>query len=430
MASPDTTSPTGAIRPWRGRLRVPGSALDGHLALVLAAVTVGRSTLAGIGGDAAAMIAALRLLGCRIESMGEGAWAVDGVGLGGLAEPLQVLEPASGGPGLPLLLALAAMQPMTTVFAGDPARGLRLRQRLSAAFETCGAGFVAPATSLLPMTVLGAANPLAMAREAMSSLERAALMLAALQCPGETIISHVPVDDGVDAIFTAFGAELDVTRTTEGTSLTRIRGQPELRPAQLSLPGDTTAVIAIAVAALSRPGSDLVLEGLEPHERLARACAGFTAFGGDAVLTPMTGDRLELRLGGGSLRGARIAAGPDLPLLAVLAALASGRSILSGWEGQRDRLAGFAEGLRACGVVAQSEAAGLAITGTGGVPPRGGWRCPDAIDHRARAAFLLLGLSAAAPITVGQDSELDDDLSGLPDLLSRLADLPDSRDQA
>ena len=82
-----------------GRLTVPGDKSISHRALMFGALAVGTTTIAGLleGEDVLRTAEAMRALGATVERLGEGAWRVSGRGVGGLAEPADVLDMGNSG---------------------------------------------------------------------------------------------------------------------------------------------------------------------------------------------------------------------------------------------------------------------------------------------------------------------------------------------
>src|SRR5262245_51026775 len=78
----------------RGRVRVPGDKSISHRALIIGALTVGTTTISGLleGEDVINTAKAMRALGARVERTGTGTWHIDGVGVGGFAEPSAPLD--------------------------------------------------------------------------------------------------------------------------------------------------------------------------------------------------------------------------------------------------------------------------------------------------------------------------------------------------
>src|SRR5207249_10597145 len=80
--------------PLAGTVRVPGDKSISHRALMFGALAVGRTEITGLleGEDVLATAAALRTMGAAIARAGDGRWIVDGVGVGGLGEPADVID--------------------------------------------------------------------------------------------------------------------------------------------------------------------------------------------------------------------------------------------------------------------------------------------------------------------------------------------------
>ena len=112
---------SGSAGPLRGLARVPGDKSISHRALILGALAVGRTIVTGLleGEDVLRTAAALRVLGARLERTGDGTWAVTGVGVGGFAEPDDILDLGNSGTGARLLMGAVATHPFTSFLTGD-----------------------------------------------------------------------------------------------------------------------------------------------------------------------------------------------------------------------------------------------------------------------------------------------------------------------
>src|SRR5205085_6341888 len=108
-------------RPLAGSVSVPGDKSISHRALMFGALAVGRTEITGLleGEDVLATAAALRAMGAGIERTGDGRWRVDGVGVGGLAEPDDVVDLGNSGTAARLLLGILATHPFTAFVTGD-----------------------------------------------------------------------------------------------------------------------------------------------------------------------------------------------------------------------------------------------------------------------------------------------------------------------
>src|SRR6185503_640310 len=87
---------------------------------------------------------------------------------------------------------------------------------------------------------------------------KSALLLAGLNTPGITeVIETAPTRDHLVRMLRLFGAELD----SDGVRIA-LRGEAELRPQRVAIPGDASAAAFLAVAALIVPGSEIRIEGV------------------------------------------------------------------------------------------------------------------------------------------------------------------------
>ncbi|HEX8471359.1 MAG TPA: 3-phosphoshikimate 1-carboxyvinyltransferase, partial [Brevundimonas sp.] len=81
---------------------------------------------------------------------------------------------------------------------------------------------------------------------------------------------------------------------------------------------------------------------------------------------------------------------------------------------ESDRIRLMVDGLRACGVVVEEEPDGFLVTG-GSVP--GGATVHTAHDHRIAMSHLVLGLAAAAPVTVDEPDMIATSFPGFAEMM-------------
>jgi len=143
-----SAAPLAAARPpapLSGTVGVPGDKSISHRALMLGALAVGRTEIRGLleGEDVLATAAALRLMGAGIERREDGHWLVDGVGVGGLAEPEDVIDLGNSGTSARLLLGILATHPFTAFVTGDASLRRRPMPRVIDPLSRFGAQFLA-----------------------------------------------------------------------------------------------------------------------------------------------------------------------------------------------------------------------------------------------------------------------------------------------
>ncbi|MEO7178015.1 MAG: 3-phosphoshikimate 1-carboxyvinyltransferase [Allosphingosinicella sp.] len=422
-----------ASGPLRGTIRVPGDKSISHRALICAAMAVGRSRIEGLsdGGDVRSTASALRAMGVRIERDGPD-WTVDGVGAGGLLQPEGPLDMGNSGTSTRLLMGLVAAHPIAAAFTGDCSLSRRPMERVAAPLRRIGAEVAAAPGGRLPLTVRGLcpAVPRRHLITLPSAQVKSALLFAALNIPGLTRVAEaVPTRDHSERMLKLFGADIRM----EGGEIA-LRGEAELRPQPLTIPGDPSAAAFLAVAALVVPGSELTIEGVGVNPSRTGLFELLVEMGADLSFSDPResgGEPVaDLSVRHSSLRGIDVP--PELaprmideyPILFVAAAFARGTTRTSGLGELRfkesDRLAAMAEGLRAIGARVEDVADGLTIEGTGGEPVPGGATIDPRLDHRVAVSFAVAGLNCREGIRINDMSVADTSFPGFAILLAAL----------
>ena len=432
---PLTSSKCNALQ---GSIDVPGDKSISHRALIFGALAVGRTEVRGLleGDDVLRTAAALRNLGARIERGGDGTWTIDGLGVGGLQEPAEVLDLGNSGTGARLLMGAVASHPFTSFFTGDASLCRRPMGRVAEPLERMGARFVARSRIRPPLAVIGtgAALPIEYQLPVASAQVKSAILLAGLNAPGiTTVLEPEPTRDHTENLLRHFGATVKVEPLLGGGRKISLTGQPELTGQAVTVPGDPSSAAFAVVAAVLSPGSDVTVRnvGLNPLRAGLFDClrdmgaaievTGLRQAGGEPVA--------DLKVSGGALRGVVVPPerAPSMideyPILAVAAAFAAGSTTMRGIGELRvkesDRIAAMAVGLKACGVSVEEFEDGMIVHGSGR-PPTGGGRIETRMDHRIAMAFLVLGLAAERAVTIDDSRMIDTSFPGFAALLNGL----------
>ena len=416
---------------------MPGDKSISHRALIMGALAVGRTRIEGLleGEDVLRTAAAVRALGASAERGRDGAWTVDGVGVGGFAEPGDVLDFGNSGTGIRLMLGALASTPLTAVFTGDASLRRRPMGRVARPLERMGARILARDGDRLPLTLVGASDPLPISYKlpVPSAQVKSAVLLAGLNAPGETrVIEPLATRDHTERMLRHFGATVLTTRRNGGREI-RLTGEVELKAHDLVVPGDPSSAAFPTVAALVLPGSEIEITGVSMNElrtgllttlhemgaRIEHANARIT--GGEEVA--------DLVVRASALKGVEVPAerAPSMideyPVLAVAAAFAEGRTVMRGLGELRvkesDRLAAVAEGLAACSVAVEIEGDTLTVEGLGG-RPRGNAAIAARLDHRIAMAFLVMGLAAERPVSIDDGETINTSFPGFVRLMNGL----------
>jgi 3-phosphoshikimate 1-carboxyvinyltransferase len=443
--SPRSTTFLGT-GPLRGIVRVPGDKSISHRSLMLSALAVGESRIAGLleGEDVLATAAAMRAMGADVERTGEGAWRVHGVGIGGLLQPQSALDMGNSGTSTRLLMGLIASHAITATFVGDASLSKRPMGRVIDPLSTMGAEFNASpgakGTQYLPLMVRGIcpAVPISYRLPVASAQVKSAVLLAGLNTPGITeVIEPIPTRDHSERMLAGFGADLTVKTDAQGVRHIRLVGEAELKPQQIEVPGDPSSAAFPIVAALITPGSEVTVThvGMNPTRtgiyRMLEAMGADLSYANERVVggEPVA----DITARHSVLRGVEVP--PDVapsmidefPVFFVAAACAQGRTVTSGLDELRvkesDRLALMAAGLTAIGANVEEREDGLVITGTGGEPLEGGATIASALDHRIAMSFAVAGQHCYHGVTVDDVSPIATSFPGFEAMLAELAGL-------
>ena len=427
-------APHGALS---GAVRVPGDKSISHRSLMLAGMAVGESRIEGLleGEDVLATAGALRAMGVELERGGTGSWRVWGVGVGGLAEPADVLDMGNAGTGARLLMGLLAGHGFTSFLTGDSSLRSRPMRRVIEPLSRMGAAFLSRGGGRLPLAVTGRTDLLPIVYESpvASAQVKSAVLLAGLHAPGATtVVEPQSSRDHSERMLAAMGAEVEVEPLAGGGRRVTVRGQPELRPQSFLVPGDPSSAGFPTVAAAVAPGSSVRLEGicLNPlrtglYTTLREMGAEIAIEGERTVGGESVGD---LVIRGGALQGVEVPAErapamiDEYPILSVAAAFARGTTAMRGLHELRvkesDRLATMAEGLAACGARVEVEGDDLIVHGGG--PLAGGATIDAKLDHRIAMSFLVLGGLAREAVAVVGAEAIETSFPGFGTLMNGL----------
>lgn len=436
---------SGTARTLAGTVRIPGDKSISHRALIMGALAIGETLVSGLleGEDVLATAGALRALGAGIERRGDGVWAIQGAGLGGLAEPETVLDLGNSGTAARLLMGAVGSHPITCFMTGDASLRKRPMARIAEPLRRMGAEIIAREGERMPLAVIGPKEALPITYElpVPSAQVKSAVLLAGLNAPGRTtVIEPRPTRDHTELMFLHFGIEVAIEeREAADRTISRIitiGGHPEIEGRPVDVPGDPSSAAFPGVAALLVPGARVHIPGvgLNPtrtglFDCLAEMGARIETDNRRTAAGEPVGDLTFHGGEPGSLTAIEVPASraprmiDEYPILAVAAATASGTTRMHGLAELRvkesDRLAAIAAGLAAAGIEAVIEGDTLAVVGRGRPAPGGG-HVDSMLDHRIAMAFLVLGLAAERPITVGGAETIETSFPGFAQTMNGL----------
>ncbi|MFL4472183.1 3-phosphoshikimate 1-carboxyvinyltransferase [Tateyamaria armeniaca] len=410
---------SAACGPLTGDAHVPGDKSISHRSLILGAMAVGETTITGLleGQDVLDTAKAMRAFGADVTDHGGGKWSVYGVGVGGFAEPDQVIDCGNSGTGVRLIMGAMASSPITATFTGDASLNKRPMARVTDPLALFGCQAVGRDGGRLPMTLVGAADPVPAhyTVPVPSAQVKSAVLLAGLNAPGETVVIEAEATrDHTERMLAGFGAEISTEVTSEGRVIT-LKGQPELNPQHIEVPRDPSSAAFPVCAALIVPGSDVLVPNIGLNPTRAGLFTTLREMGADLTYEN------EREEGGEPVADLRARFSPDLkgitvpehraacmideyPVLSVVAAFAKGETHMPGVKELRvkesDRIDAMAAGLRAAGVGVEDGPDWWTVMGLGHGNVPGGVTCASHLDHRIAMSFLVMGMATQKPMSV------------------------------
>ncbi|HEX4013571.1 MAG TPA: 3-phosphoshikimate 1-carboxyvinyltransferase [Candidatus Cybelea sp.] len=411
--------------PLRGNVGVPGDKSISHRALICAARCKEPVRISNLnpGRDVAATSAALAALGQRIERVGGDTVFYPRA----LSDPSDTLDCMNSGSTARMLLGACAGAGVAAPFDGDESLRRRPMEPVAAQLRAFGAK-ITTAAGRLPLR-LQARNDVETRHFIL--LEPSAQVKSALLFAGLFAGVAVQIDgdrfsrDHSERLLSYLGAAI------EWDGRTVALGPGEIHASDVRVAGDFSAAAFFLTAAAVAPGSGVVVEnvGINPTRTgLLDALAAMGAAidvrnersqGGE----PIADIALEHR----PLRGIAVdrdlalRAIDELPLLAIAAAFAAGRTTISGIEALRtkesDRVGAIERLLAAAGVAADAQRRELVICG--GTPDARGSVLETYGDHRIAMGAAVLACGAG-PLEVDSDESFGVSFPGFAEALAAL----------
>ncbi|MEM9129275.1 MAG: 3-phosphoshikimate 1-carboxyvinyltransferase, partial [Pseudomonadota bacterium] len=300
-----------------------------------------------------------------------------------------------------------------------------------------GAQAVGRSGGRLPMTVLGARDPIPVRYEVPvpSAQVKSAVLLAGLNAPGETVvIEREATRDHTERMLSGFGAKLYTEEINEHRVIT-LKGQPDLMPQNISVPRDPSSAAFPVCAAIITEGSDVLVPNIGLNPTRSGLFTTLREMGADLIYENQREEggepvadlraRFSPNLKGVEVPPERAASMIDeYPILSVVAAFAEGKTDMQGVKELRvkesDRIDAMAIGLRACGVEVEDGEDWWCVYGRGHGQVPGGATCATHLDHRIAMSFLILGFATLKPVSIDDGAPVATSFPVFEDLMQEL----------
>ncbi|MEM8603328.1 MAG: 3-phosphoshikimate 1-carboxyvinyltransferase [Cyanobacteria bacterium P01_H01_bin.121] len=392
----------------RGRIQIPGDKSISHRALMLGALATGETVIEGllIGEDPQSTAACFRAMGATISPLNPDRVTVQGIGMGNLQEPPDVLDAGNSGTAFRLMLGVLAAQPdRFFTITGDASLRSRPMSRVVQPLQQMGAQIWGrQGNSLAPLAIQGQAlTPQHYQSPIASAQVKSCILLAGLHTDGATTVTEPVLSrDHSERMFQAFGAKLSIDPETKSVT---VHGPATLQGQTVIVPGDISSAAFWLVAGAIVPASDLLIENVGVNPTRTGILEALNLMGADIQQENqrlVAGEPVaDLRVHHSALQACELGGEliprliDEIPILAVAAAFAQGTTVIKDAAELRvkesDRLAVMASELTKMGAKVAELPDGLEITGGAALK---GAVVDSYTDHRIAMSLAIAALVA------------------------------------
>ena len=419
------------INQLKGNISVPGDKSISHRSLILGSIAQGETRIYNFLNslDCLKTFECMQSLGAEIELGEDNFIKIKGKGLYGLQEPKDILEVGNSGTTIRLLAGLLSGQNFYSVLNGDNSIRKRPMKRVVQPLRLMGADIWGREDGqLAPLSIKGnLLNPLQYTLPVASAQVKSALLLAGLYAAGETIIKEpLPTRDHTERMLSIMQADIMISHQE-----TIIIGGKFLKGTDLFIPGDISSAAYFIVAASILKDSQIVISqvGVNPTRTgiikiLKRMGAKINILNYQIKSNEPQAD-LEIEYS--ELKGIEIMPEEvpflidELPLIALVATQAQGKTIVSGAKELRvketDRLKAIVSELKKMGANIKEKEDGFIVVGPSKLQ---GAACESYHDHRIAMSLAVAALLAEGKTVIKNSECIDISFPGFENTLQKL----------
>ena len=365
------------INQLKGNISVPGDKSISHRSLILGSICQGETRVYNLLNslDCLRTLECMQALGVKIELGQDNSVNIKGKGLYGLQEPKAILDVGNSGTTIRLLTGLLSGQNFYSVLNGDNSIRKRPMKRVVQPLRLMGADIWGREDGhFAPLSMKGSKlNSFQYTLPIASAQVKSALLLAGLYATGKTVISEpLSTRDHTERMLETMQGDIKISSPE-----VKIKGGTELRSTDIFIPGDiSSAAYFIAAASILRDSQIIIKQvGVNP-----------TRTGIIEILKKMgtkidildyqiksNEPRADLKIGYSELKGIEIKEEmvplliDELPLIAVVATQAQGKTLVSGARELRvkesDRIKAIVSELKKMGADIEEEEDGFTVNG-------------------------------------------------------------------
>ena len=393
----------------RGTVALPADKSIAHRAALFAALAEGTSVIANFpdSADPRSTLACLRQLGVDIAEEHPGRVVIRGQGREAFSTSGAAIDCGNSGTTMRLLSGILAGSRLGGTLVGDVSLSQRPMARITEPLRSMGAEIVlqgghAPMQIRPGRPLHGITYTLPVA----SAQVKSCILLAGLYASGQTtIIEPVATRDHTERMLGLSIRRVGSARYITSSQTTRVK------PFSVNLPRDFSAAAFFLVAGTIVGQGTVRLPGVGLNPTRTALLAVLRDMGADIRISGQTdagGEPVgDLEIHPAALQGITVGGTivanliDELPILAIAAACARGRTVVTGAAELRvkecDRIHAVVQNLRALGADIEEFDDGFAIEGGA---PLVGTTVDSFLDHRIAIAFGVAGLVAQGQTTI------------------------------
>ena len=397
-----------------GEIAVPGDKSISHRALIFNSLALGNSKIRNLspGRDCVSTINCLKALGVKLEKQKDEPSAIllHGVGGTGLTEAKDVLNAGNSATTMRLLSGVLASQPFLSILTGDFSLRSRPMKRLVEPLRLMGAEIYGRGNdSFAPLVIRGKRlNGVDYSVPVPSAQIKSAILLAGLFAQGNTTVEQLqPSRDHTERLLKLMGAKLEVD--TYSVSLTPLSSP--LASVDICVPGDISSAAYWLVAGAIHQNAKIRIVNCGVNPTRTGIIDVLLAMG---ATIRVENQRLEgnepvadLYIESSRLKAIEIGGDiiprliDEIPLLAVAACLAQGKTIIRDADELRvkesDRIVTTIRELSRLGAKIEELSDGMVIHGGRALL---GAEVRSHSDHRLAMSLAVAGLVAGGNTSI------------------------------
>lgn len=410
-----------------GIISVPGDKSISHRSAIIGSLTNGVVNVSNYltSADCLATLRAMRSMGVVIGGFGTTNVNIHGVGLRGLKKPDKTLDLENSGTGARLIAGLVSGCLFTAELTGDESLRKRPMLRIVKPLSEMGAKIEG---MKCPLKITGGnlkgidyVSPVA------SAQIKSCLLIAGLLADGNTSVAEPAKSrDHTERMLKYLDADIKIN----GLKIS-VKGGVCLRAKPIRVPGDLSSAAFMLAGGLIVPGGDVTVREVGVNPTRIAFLDVLKRMGANLEIKELpevnNEPAADIRARSSKLKGVEIGLGEipglidELPIIAVLASAANGKTVVSGAYELRvkesDRIKTVADNLKKFGVDIEEKQDGWIING--GKELRGAV-VPSFGDHRIAMAMVILGLIADGETVVEDTEWINTSFPGFMDLIDKL----------